>query len=593
MNKKIYVSAIAACLALTGANAQQQSTTGKELTKEITLEKDFVPVEKKVTKKNTLPKVKKVTPPAKTNLDYSSTPVNIEVPTTIPTMLPYGYRTAHNFSDKRGYLVLGGGLAANFDGSVGYRFVDGENTQAGIWGQHNSTWAAKNRTPLISDDDRTKQMFNDNRAGLYLTNYFTGGTLNLAAGVHFDSFNYYGALKSGTAYDAEEKQSLLEFSATGDWKGNMAINDNTLTYRLGVDFNHAGYDIVPSTSSPDASAASENIINFGIGADYELDGYGILSIDLKGDYVNFKGAEDYTAGDYKADEDYFLFTVAPRYKWENEVFRAEAGADLVFGDTHNTLNSNKFNIAPFVRLDVDIVDGAALFVDVKGGNTINSLSYMAKLDRYSNPLGVMSTTWRPVDGEFGFKIGPYAGFSAKLFGGYAMAKGQLLHNLNYPSSGAIPSTYYASNDYSSYKMRGFKMGAELNYQYRSVVEAAASVTYAPGDDDDLDSDWVKGYALGLDGARLVGNVDLKLIPIRQLTVNVGMDYRGERRTVVNDATYNELDDVFNLYAGAGWRFDKVLSVWAKGSNLLNRRYDILPGQGAQGINVMLGINLIF
>ena len=180
MNKKILLSVFIACATAAGASAQQATSAqpaGKELNKEITLEKDFVPVEKKVTKKATLPKVKKITPPAKTNLDYSDTPVNITMPNTIPTMMPYGYRTAHNFSDKRGYLEVGGGMQANFDGSAGYRFLDSDNSQAGIWVQHNSTWAGKNNSTLIPDDKmRAKQMFNDNRAGLYYNQYLKAGT---------------------------------------------------------------------------------------------------------------------------------------------------------------------------------------------------------------------------------------------------------------------------------------------------------------------------------------------------------------------------------------------------------------------------------
>ena len=54
MNKKILLSVLIACATAAGANAQQTTSAqpaGKELNKEITLEKDFVPVEKKVTKK--------------------------------------------------------------------------------------------------------------------------------------------------------------------------------------------------------------------------------------------------------------------------------------------------------------------------------------------------------------------------------------------------------------------------------------------------------------------------------------------------------------------------------------------------------------
>ena len=52
--KKIYVSILLAAFALCGAYAQDNT----KLNKEITLEKDIAPLEKKAVKKNELPKVK-------------------------------------------------------------------------------------------------------------------------------------------------------------------------------------------------------------------------------------------------------------------------------------------------------------------------------------------------------------------------------------------------------------------------------------------------------------------------------------------------------------------------------------------------------
>ena len=603
MNKKIYLSMLIACMTTMGIHAQQQA--GKELNKEIVLEKDFVPVEKKATKKNTLPKVKKVTAPAKTNIDFSSTPVNIEVPTTIPTMMPYGYRTAHNFSHMRGYLEVGGGMDANFDGSAGYRFMDSDNTQAGVWVQHNSSWGGNNKTKLITDDaQRAKQVFNDNRGGLYLTNHFGDmGTLKLDAGVHFDSFNYYGARKvvSTPQYDADKKQTFLEFGINGKWDGKLNVNSNDMLYRLSVGFNHAGYDMIPSPYS-DGKAANENIIKFGIGADYELEEYGTISLDVKGDYVNFKGTKNYSGSlyDIVPDNNYFLFTLAPRYKWENDVFRAQVGADLIFGNIHNELDfstssDSKFHIAPSVKLDVDIVDGAAIYVDLGGGNTINSLSRMASIDRYSTPLGVNTNNWSQIDGEAGFKFGPFQGFSAKLFAGYGMFKGAMLVKNNPLLSPELGLTY-ACNTYARLAMRGLKFGGELNYKYRSLLDVAASVTFTPTNDGLIDSDWDKGYALGLDGAGIVANLDVKVKPISKLTINAGMDFRGKRSSLVLTElsyTHSSMDDALNVYAGANYRFNKTVSVWVKTNNLLNRKYDILPGQGAQGLNAMGGVSLVF
>ena len=54
-----------------------------------------------------------------------------------------------------------------------------------------------------------------------------------------------------------------------------------------------------------------------------------------------------------------------------------------------------------------------------------------------------------------------------------------------------------------------------------------------------------------------------------------------------------MEDFIDLHAGASYRFDKVVTLWTRTGNLLNRRQDILPSMGAQRINIMAGVGLVF
>ena len=63
--------------------------------------------------------------------------------------------------------------------------------------------------------------------------------------------------------------------------------------------------------------------------------------------------------------------------------------------------------------------------------------------------------------------------------------------------------------------------------------------------------------------------------------------------VCDEFNYSDMDDLINLHAGASYRFDKVLTLWVKGNNLLARKHDYLPGMGVQGLNIMGGVSLIF
>ena len=54
-----------------------------------------------------------------------------------------------------------------------------------------------------------------------------------------------------------------------------------------------------------------------------------------------------------------------------------------------------------------------------------------------------------------------------------------------------------------------------------------------------------------------------------------------------------MKDVINLHAGANYRLNSMVSLWLQAHNLLNRRYDVLYGMGAQRIGFMVGASITF
>jgi outer membrane cobalamin receptor len=151
--------------------------------------------------------------------------------------------------------------------------------------------------------------------------------------------------------------------------------------------------------------------------------------------------------------------------------------------------------------------------------------------------------------------------------------------------------------------RGYYVNAELNYKYRSLLEAKAAVKYAPHDNELFVFDnHYNGYKLGVDRASTVANIDLKVTPWKPLSVNVGLDYRGGRMALFEwkslrdwqyEYGFEDMDDVIELHAGASYRVTSRFTLWTQAHNLLNRRYDILYGQGAQRIGIMAGLSLTF
>ena len=109
----------------------------------------------------------------------------------------------------------------------------------------------------------------------------------------------------------------------------------------------------------------------------------------------------------------------------------------------------------------------------------------------------------------------------------------------------------------------------------------------------------------MDRASTVANIDLKVTPWRPLTINAGLEYRGGRMALFGTEdifdgtlqtvgyTFVNMSDVINLHAGASYRLNSSINLWLEAHNLLNRRYDILYGMGAQRIGFMAGAGFTF
>ena len=241
------------------------------------------------------------------------------------------------------------------------------------------------------------------------------------------------------------------------------------------------------------------------------------------------------------------------------------------------------------------------------------------------------SVYTPIDAEAGIKIGPFNGLSAKVSLGYAIVKDEPGIIYNVPDiDGLLPITDIYNNpsgksvlirdaylgtftgfmsDYHVIDSRGYYLNAEVNYKYRSLIEASASVKYAPHDNEMFDSDkHYNGYKLGVDRASTVANIDLKVTPWRPLSINAGLEYRGGRMALFNNLnTYSgsdinpgtsyykfiDMKDAINLHAGVNYRLNSTVSLWLQAHNLLNRRYDVLYGMGTQRIGFMVGAGFTF
>ena len=589
--KKIYVSILAAALVAIPTLAQEN------LQKEITLPKDFVPVVKKPVKKSSLPRVLK---PVRSDegkvIGFTDWAEPTAVSVEIPTMLPYGYRTAHRFSNNRGYFDAGAGSQLNFVGSAGYRLVDDASLKVDAWAQHNSTWNGKNSSPVSEPE---KQQFCDNAFGVDLMKDFSKGQLDVAAKVHFDKFNYYGHTyvtgpQSNLWWD--NKQNFFETNVKAAWAGTVDVSRyHNISYKVGINYNYAGYKYGIYIGSPSVvdgfDGAKEHHLQAWLGASYAIEASSSIGADFKFQYLNrsYCDLEAYNVPK-TVKRNSSMLTIAPFYTYngQNWVARLGVNVDLSFND------GTKFRLAPNVQLSYEFTPGVTFFANAVGGKQLNTISRMNAISRYFDPNAYYGNTFVPFDGEAGLKVGPFSGLNVKLFAGYGIAKDALM-----------PTFFgFSNNHLLNWDCKGLKAGATINYQYRSLAELDLGFTFAPQSDDFEEGKTYSGYMLGMDHAKMVANADLKLHLSKALTLGVGCELRNDRRYIMphynsdTEAPYytyffTDLNDVMNLHAGASYRFDKFLTIWVKAANLLNKQWDILPYMGAQKLNVMGGIGIVF
>ena len=338
-----------------------------------------------------------------------------------------------------------------------------------------------------------------------------------------------------------------------------------------------------------------------MGGNYNINELTTAGLAIKGEYLR-RGAKAIANSELDLFDEVGMITLSPTYTIHGDMYKLQLGvnAHLSFSD------GAVFRLSPNVRFNLALVDGFTFYANALGGKL---LGYRVPTHyanhRYDYPFLMYGSIYTPLDAEAGFKIGPFQGLSGKLSVGYAIVKDQ--PGIWYRAdAGQVYQLALNTGMMSTYTVidgRGYWVGAELNYKYRSLIEATAAIKYAPHDDEFFATDeHYNNYKLGVDRASTVGNFDIKVHPWRPLTFDVGLEYRGGRMALFGDKwdadgdrlyEFVKMKDAVNLKAGANYRLNSSVNLWLQAHNLLNRRYDILYGMGAQRIGFMVGAGFTF
>lgn len=562
-----YIAMAVMGVASVAVNAQNAT-----LSKEITVETDFVPEVHKATKLNILPTVAKSTK-ANTTLDYSEWDGEIDLPLMIKKYDAYCYNGEREYAETRGYVDVGLGTQMNVTGNVGYRIVDNDKMMLKAWGQHLSTWMGKNSSALVEGDAQTQKV-NDNVVGVDFANMLGKGMLSANVYYHYDGFNYYG-VRPEMPVMTDDNQSVNEVEVRVGWQ-NKRDNERGLRVWGDAMFNYFGY---ARGEYEVAKGMKENIFKMRAKVEAPLNK---MDVGAEASWVHVNDRDMNMGNVTYYDSRYSMFTVLPYLRYSTEKLRMQLGVNLDV----STNDGAVLRFAPRVKASYEMGKVVALDVDVTGGKKVNMMSDFHAMCRYVNPSNSIMTSYSPFDSKIALKIGSIAGAYLKPYFAYGVCDGErVLWGLEarpYVNTGMM-------------NMKGWAAGAEAGYKYGEVVDLWASVQYAPQENE-------KGYRSGLDRAEWVVNARLKVRPMKKLDVTVGYEGRNNRAYYskvidvekdMNTFTRMKLDNVANVWVKACYKVSDKAGVWVNANNVLNKQWDEYAGMGAQKLNVMAGVNYVF
>lgn len=546
--------AAAAATAL-AAVAQQQ------LNKEVVIERDIVPHLEQATRHD--PALTIVRPSVSLSpLTYSDRAVAAPTVPLAYSLEPAAGMAATATSPYRGYVFAGWPLAG-----AGYSIINRSDLQLDV-----NAFFSHDR-----DKDDELDMRTDALTASAALRWTPLAGRTLTADFRYGYTNY-----SRDYLNHAQAQWFNNPSLTLGWSSQT---DAPVSYSVGAGVSYFGFardyvvDATRFSINPDLSPLHEQVYTLSAGIGYRGSSVSRLGLDVDGTLIhdshtlvlktyNTMGAPDRHARGVARFMPYY------RYTGGSNGLSARVGLNLgVAAD-----NGADLCVSPDVTFDWQVSSRLGLTLSATGGVVANTLEEVTGENLFVATMMSYRHSHIPVDAQLKVRVGPFSGASLTLWGGYARANDRLM-------------PYCVGLDYYMLPtdVKGWHVGASLQYSYRDIV--GVSITYqgaSHGDDS--------GYYMWTDGARGDLRSAITVTPIRPLQIQVGYDVTYGRRVRTlqgGDFGWTRMHNATSLWASAMYRILDPLSAFARVSNILDHEYEELPGIPGCGLDFNVGLSYKF
>lgn len=527
----------------------------------VEVENNYRPVVKDANKINSLPEIEQ----PQVN-HYSVNYTTSAIPTTNYVFQPMWAAKNEQLlrSDKKGFATAAYGIDNNVLGRVAYGFDLSANDELNL---EFSSRGHNSETDHIQGNQKWDNRFFTNRlkAG-YEHRFATDAILSINGSYGSDVFNY----QTGAGYAGptdKQHNDLLDFSAEltpysfGQFALGAEASISTFKQKYRTNFTEG---------------VSETLLSVTLTPEYQINDNSKVDINLAYSHTGYN-IDDATG----KLEGYDAFDFTPHFYWSNDQIELMAGLYI----------SDALKVAPDVEVVYHTDSWFDLYAQAKGGETFNSFRHFTQM----SPYWYLPATNREIDDQFdqlnargGVRMKPFEGFYADLSAGYDITENRA-EIADFSMSPTQTITYapimFADGTH-------FYVNANVRYK-RSIVQASLDATYHKWSTD-FDASGITGVnTTNWDQIvwrpQLTLGCNVMVKPMEQLTL--GADFLLE--SFPKKTNRYERPNTMNLGASVSYTFPCRLTLFAKGDNLLNKKYDQYVMYRTPGINFLAGAAITF
>jgi hypothetical protein len=327
-----------------------------------------------------------------------------------------------------------------------------------------------------------------------------------------------------------------------------------------------------------------------------------FDVPIQGETVNTEVTLDYISGSF--DRNYYYdqenkygninVGLAPSYQLKQDDLTVNLGVKFVYlNDTE--ASKSKFYIYPNFTASYRLVDEILIaYGSIEGGLKQNSYYDFANENPYVSPTLFIVPTDQQYNASLGIKGKLSNTMSYNIVGRYFADRNKALFKSNSVLTGATEDYQYGNSYGIVYDdLKTYSIGGELNVDVNRNFKLGIKAEYF-------------GYSTTLEDEPwnlpdIKGNLFLDYQIDEHWFAGAGLYYVGERK----DQFYEEgtltptapititLDSYFDANVHLGYKINDQFAIFAKGNNLVNKRYERWFNYPVQGIQFLAGATYQF